>query len=74
MVMPYKIKALRSWVRDNRIGQLTIKKRGLDVTPEELRTILLGKGHGDGSATLVLTRIGKQRIVFGCELIPGSAV
>lgn len=74
MVMPYKIKALRTWVRNNRIGQLTIKKRGLDVTPEELRTILLGKGHGDGSATLVLTRIGKQRIVFGCELIPGSAV
>ena len=74
MVMPYKIKALRSWVRNNRIGQLTIKKRGLDVTPEELRKILLGKGHGDGTATLILTRIGKQRVVFGCEITPGSAV
>ncbi|MCT1685746.1 class I SAM-dependent methyltransferase [Pseudoglutamicibacter cumminsii] len=74
MVMPYKIKALRSWVRNNRIGQLTIKKRGLDVTPEELRKILLGKGHGDGTATLILTRIGKQRVVFGCGITPGSAV
>ena len=48
-VMPYNVKALKSWVKDNGIGVLDIKKRGTSVTPEELRKQLLpGKRQQKG--------------------------
>ena len=40
------------------IGRLTIKKRGIAITPEELRKRLDLKG--DNEATLVLTRVQGQ--------------
>ena len=40
-VMPYNVKALKAWVKDQGIGVLDIKKRGTSVTPEELRKQLL---------------------------------
>jgi THUMP domain-containing protein len=46
-------KALRAWVRRERIGTLEIKKRGVDVDPAVLRRRL--KPSGPGAATLVLT-------------------
>jgi hypothetical protein len=76
-VMPYNVKGLRRWVRETGVGRLDIKKRGMAVTPEELRRQLMagqgaktGKG-GKGTkgskaatrhATLVLTRIGEERV------------
>ncbi|GAA4362235.1 class I SAM-dependent methyltransferase [Paeniglutamicibacter cryotolerans] len=68
-VRPYNVKSLRAWVKTEKIGVLDIKKRGLDVTPEELRKILLA-GTGKSSkkkATLVLTRIGEQRFAIEVE-------
>ena len=68
-IMPYNIKKLRSWVKAEGIGSLTIKKRGMDVTPEELRNILLAgvtktvKKKGLAK-TLVLTRVGDQRLAI----------
>ncbi len=52
--LPYREKQLRAALRARGIGRLTIKKRGVDVVPEELRRRL--DLHGEGSATLVLTR------------------
>ena len=46
-------KALRAWVRRERIGTLEIKKRGIDIDPAVLRRRL--KLSGPASATLVLT-------------------
>jgi hypothetical protein len=75
-VMPYNVKALKAWVKDNGIGVLDIKKRGTSVTPEELRKQLLpaGKGNsknskkaGNKTATLVLTRIGEDRVAIVVE-------
>ena len=71
-VRPYNVKALKSWVKENRIGVLDIKKRGMSVTPEELRRTLLagsGKGgnKGENKATLVLTRIGEDRVALVVE-------
>ncbi|RZU60864.1 class I SAM-dependent methyltransferase [Zhihengliuella halotolerans] len=68
-VMPYNIKSLKRWVKDNGIGVLDIKKRGVDVTPEELRKILLaGSGRkAKGKATLILTRIGDWRVAINVE-------
>jgi THUMP domain-like/Methyltransferase domain len=72
-VMPYNVKALKAWVRENGVGVLDIKKRGTSVTPEELRKQLLaggkagGKGAGKKTATLVLTRIGEERVAVSVE-------
>lgn len=70
-VMPFNVKALKSWVKDQGIGVLDIKKRGTAVTPEELRKQLLPGGsakHKDKkSATLVLTRIGEDRVAISVE-------
>lgn len=52
-VLAYKEKTLRQWVRDQGVGTLEIKKRGIDVDPAALRKRL--KPKGTESATLVLT-------------------
>ncbi|WP_253905859.1 class I SAM-dependent methyltransferase [Arthrobacter sp. H5] len=79
-VKPYNVKALKAWVRINGIGVLDIKKRGTSVTPEELRKQLLaGSGSGKAGspkatnkATLVLTRIGEDRVAIVVEPVLGS--
>ncbi len=72
-VMPYNVKGLRRWVRETGVGRLDIKKRGMAVTPEELRRQLMaGKGSKASKgaknpgrhATLVLTRIGEERVAI----------
>jgi len=70
--MPFNVKALKSWVKDNGIGVLDIKKRGTSVTPEELRKQLLPGGRSarnaaNKTATLVLTRIGEERVAISVE-------
>ncbi|MGZ4477045.1 MAG: class I SAM-dependent methyltransferase [Nocardioidaceae bacterium] len=52
--LPYKEKALRAALRERHIGRLTIKKRGVDIAPDQLRKRL--DLSGDEEATLVLTR------------------
>ena len=70
-VMPFNVKVLKAWVKDQGIGVLDIKKRGMAVTPEELRKQLLPGGsskHKDKkAATLVLTRIGEDRVAVSVE-------
>ncbi len=74
-VKPYNVKALKAWVRANRIGVLDIKKRGMSVTPEELRRQLLtGSGKGPNKATLVLTRIGEDRVAVVVEPVSHPAL
>jgi SAM-dependent methyltransferase len=53
--LPFKEKALKAALRARGIGRLTIKKRGVDVVPEELRKRLALGGEQD--ATLVMTRV-----------------
>ena len=56
--LPYREKPLKAALRERGIGRLTIKKRGVDVTPDALRKRLALSG--DEEATLVLTRVGGQ--------------
>ena len=56
--LPYREKQLRAALHERGIGRLTIKKRGVQVVPDELRKRLALKG--DEEATLVLTRIVGQ--------------
>jgi THUMP domain-like len=53
--LPYREKQLRAALRERNVGVLTIKKRGVDIAPEQLRQ-RLGL-RGDESATIVLTRV-----------------
>lgn len=52
-VMPYDERVLRHWVRDQGIGTLEIKVRGIDVDPAVLRRRLRPRGRA--GATLVLS-------------------
>ena len=53
--LPYREKPLKAALRERGIGSLTIKKRGVDVVPEQLRKRL--DLAGDQTATIVLTRV-----------------
>ena len=53
--LPHREKQLRAALHERGIGRLTIKKRGVDVVPEQLRKRLALSG--DEEATIVLTRI-----------------
>ncbi len=56
--LPYREKRLRAALRERGIGRLTIKKRGVDIVPEQLRKRLALSG--DHEATVVLTRVAGQ--------------
>ncbi|TIC83283.1 class I SAM-dependent methyltransferase [Nocardioides sp. GY 10113] len=53
--LPYREKQLKAALRERGVGTLTIKKRGVDVVPEQLRKRLALSG--DVPATIVLTRV-----------------
>ena len=56
--LPFKEKQLKAALRQRGIGKVTIKKRGVDVVPEELRKRL--SLVGDDEATLVMTRVNGE--------------
>jgi predicted RNA methylase len=56
--LPYREKQLRAALRERNVGPLTIKKRGVDIAPEQLR-MSLGL-RGDEAATIVLTRVAGE--------------
>ncbi len=58
--LPYREKQLRAALRERGVGRLTIKKRGVDVVPEELRRRL--DLSGEAEATIVLTRVAGHGI------------
>jgi SAM-dependent methyltransferase len=60
-------KRIAAWCRDRGIGILEIKKRGVDLTPEQLRPKL--KLKGAGTATLILTKVGGARKALFCKPI-----
>ena len=61
--MPYKVKEVRQWLAARDIGRLEIKKRGVELDPEDVRRQLNPKG--DGEATLLLMRLdGRTTAVF----------
>lgn len=58
-VLPLDESTIRKALAQRGIGKLEIKKRGVDITPEELRPKL--KLKGEGAATLILTKVGDAR-------------
>lgn len=58
-VLPLDQKQIKKYLAERNIGIAEIKKRGVDVVPEELRKNL--KLKGTGAATLILTKLGDAR-------------
>lgn len=62
--MPFHVKRLRAYLRERRVGRVTVKKRGSAVTPEALIPQL--KLQGDDTRVLVLTRCKGSPVVVIC--------
>ena len=58
-------KKLKSYLRERNVGILEIKKRGADITPEQLRRELAPKGPN--SLTLIVTRVADTHRVLVVE-------
>jgi THUMP domain-like len=70
-VLPYDLKAIRSWVREANIGILEIKKRGLTLDPARLRRQLRPKGSAN--ATLILSpTMGGARAIVATRVAAGT--
>ena len=69
-VRPYTEQALRQWAREEQIGTLEIKKRGLELDPAVLRKRL--KLRGRGSATVILTRSPAGAVMVVVRRLPGG--
>ena len=66
-VLPLDVKQIKAYCASHDIGVLEIKKRGVDITPEQLRPKL--KLKGAGAATLILTKVGSARQAIVCRPI-----
>ncbi|MDD9206636.1 SAM-dependent methyltransferase, partial [Georgenia sp. 10Sc9-8] len=63
--LPFGLKRLRAYLRDQDVGSVTIKKRGTAVEPERLRRQLAL--DGSRATTLVLTRLAGRQSVLVVE-------
>ena len=65
--LPLDVKQIRAWAQSHNIGTLEIKKRGVDIDPAEFRKKL--SLSGKNSATLILTRIGDERMALVAQRV-----
>lgn len=63
--MPFQLKKLRAYLRERNVGQVTVKKRGFAMQPEELIPKL--KLKGSEGRTLIITRYQGKPIVIICS-------
>jgi SAM-dependent methyltransferase len=63
-VLPFGLKRLKSLLREREVGNLTVKKRGSAVEPEEVRRRV--RPQGPNAATVFLTRVaGAPSMLIG---------
>jgi hypothetical protein len=65
-LMPFNLKRLRQWLRERRIGQVVVKKRGSPIDPQALERQL--RLQGDRSAVLILTHVMGRPSVVVCDV------
>lgn len=61
-VLPFNVKKLRALLREREVGTVVIKKRGIGITPEDLRRQL--KPTGPNTVTVILSRVGDGHIMM----------
>ena len=65
---PFQLKKLRHYLRQQRVGNVTIKKRGSPLEPDKLLRQLRLSGHKDVHRYLFLTHIlGEPSVIVGSE-------
>jgi SAM-dependent methyltransferase len=62
--MPFQLKRLRAYLRENDIGRVTVKKRGSPILPEELIQQLRLKGGGQERVLFMTQMSGKPIVVI----------
>jgi hypothetical protein len=67
-VLPLERRRLARYLRVRSVGTLEIKKRGVDVDPENLRRAL--KLRGNNSATLLLSRVAGRPTAIVAQRVP----
>jgi hypothetical protein len=66
-VFPFQLKRLRHYLRERKIGRVTIKKRGSPLDPDTLQKQL--RLQGDMHRIIFLTQVrGEPTIIIGVEL------
>ncbi len=70
-VAPFSVTKLAKHLSAHGIGQLEIKKRGIDIDPEKLRRQL--KLRGNNSATLLVTQVAKRPTAILAHRVTGSS-
>ncbi|GAA0692085.1 class I SAM-dependent methyltransferase [Kitasatospora atroaurantiaca] len=61
-VLPFNVKKLRAILRERKVGTVVIKKRGISMTPEDLRRQL--KPSGPETVTVILSRKGDGHLMM----------
>jgi hypothetical protein len=69
--LPFDPKAIREFLRKEDVGRLEIKKRGLNLIPEEFRAGL--RLAGPNSGTLFFTRVLDRKTAFWAKRLEGGA-
>ena len=70
--VPFGRKPMRAWLRSHGYGDVVVKKRGVNIVPEQLRAGLRLDGDGP-TATLVLTRTDSGPLaLLVARIDPGS--
>jgi hypothetical protein len=71
--MPFGLKRLREWLRARSVGEVTVKKRGSPIEPEDLARRL--RLRGEERRILFLTRVnGKHSVLIGWSIEQTDAV
>jgi hypothetical protein len=63
--MPFNLKRLKAYLRENSVGRVTVKKRGHAMTPEQLQAALKLNGRGE-ERIVVLTRVKGEPAILIC--------
>ncbi|MCP4418555.1 MAG: class I SAM-dependent methyltransferase [Chloroflexi bacterium] len=67
---PFQLKRLRHYLRERRVGDVTIKKRGSPLEPNKLKRQLRLSGHKNSHRFLFLTHVlGEPTVIVGSKEI-----
>jgi hypothetical protein len=69
--LPYDLKVVREFLRKEEVGRLEVKKRGVNLIPEEFRAGIRLSGPNEG--TLIFTKVMDRKTVFWAQAVPRNA-
>lgn len=69
-VLPYDKKRLKAWLRERKMGRLEIKKRGIELDPEQIRRQL--SVPGEEQAAILLCRIAGKTTAILARRVHGE--